>query len=349
LYCIGAEYAEQTKDGRQQAIKVYDMCSLVKPLMPKFKDITIMQMNDNSFPMIITEWANWMMEQRKPLKKDGTDKVTFKWAVGTMLNYIGQFCIMVGEKDSSIKEHPLMKERSSDSRSDAWLSSLYYQVKMRCHAWAVKNSVHVSSGSTPVRRKVVKRMYHYLFSLNTAKGFKDRFILNTNRSSVGRGGEHANSSWNFMQWNEQECNIFGEKRESKTGRDTTIPFVASSNFLECHSHAMACWLMTNEPYSNTSNTVDVMDLQCDFLFPEFYNSRPGTAARQVTTIVRSCFKNGEVEGMTSDMTSTSLRCGAVDDMMLNQHLDVVDTICRCVLIFSHEIIILFHQIQTNLH
>lgn len=35
-----------------------------------------------------------------------------------------------------------------------------------------------------------------------------------------------------------------------------------------------------------------------------------------------------VEGVTADMSSTSLRSGAVDDMILNNKLDIIDAICR---------------------
>jgi hypothetical protein len=203
-----------------------------------------------------------------------------------------------------------------------------YQVRMSCHAWAVKNGVHTSHGSTPARRKIMKRMQSHLFGLNTSKGFKDRYIITLNRQAVHRGGEHANMTWNFVHWNEEEHNICGDKRESKTGRDTTIPFVASADFLECHSHAMACWLITNEQsFCVSEKNKDTLNLAPDFLFPEHYSDKPGEPAKSVSKIVKDCY-NANVEGMTSDMSSTSLRCGAVDDMMMNTHLDFIDAICR---------------------
>lgn len=83
--------------------------------------------------------------------------------------------------------------------------------------------------------------------------------------------------------------------------------------------------MTSEARCNFPE--DPMNLVKELIFPEFSNVLPGTAASKVSDIFDKCFKAG-VDGVTKNMSSTSLRCGAVDDMMLNAALDTIDAICR---------------------
>lgn len=156
---------------------------------------------------IVSDFAQWMMTQFKPLdskKPDG--QTTFRWAVGTMDGYLGKLCCNIEEKGTEYKEHKVMKSRGNDS--DGWLTSIKEKMRMRCHAWAIKNGIAISSACDPARRSVVLSMSKHLFKLNTENAMRDRLLINLNYQAVHRGGEWSNMSWIFVKVSNDSLYLF---------------------------------------------------------------------------------------------------------------------------------------------
>ena len=313
--------ATTTSSSRDNAIMRYNEFSLTAADIPAFEDIHYFDIDNKNIIEYVTAWVNWMMGQKKPY--DDSGKETFKWAPLSVAQMLSQFCCQLEGKSDRIKEHPLMRNRNDNG---AWFSELKHRAMMRMHAWAVKNGVHFTKDTPSARKSTVSNMSRHLYSLDTAKSHKQRFLTILNYQSCHRGGEYANMSWSFFSWNADDGCINGDKRESKTGRDYNVPFCHSLDWQLDFFHSLACMLMTNEATVGAAGS-DPLGIAPEFLFPEMYNSLPGKAANEVTKIFKLCYAD-KVGGVSSDMTSTSLRCGAADDMMINQHMDIIDAISR---------------------
>jgi hypothetical protein len=120
----------------------------------------------------------------------------------------------------------ILKKKHSDND---WFSELYHRVEMRACALAIKRGDPVKTATLGIRRELFSRICKAHMKLSTSASYEERAVVVSLHHAVGRGGEISGTTFEGMQWSEEDNAAWTVWPETKTGQSGDISFHADSS------------------------------------------------------------------------------------------------------------------------
>jgi hypothetical protein len=313
--------ADKTLQNHQQGV-LYDAYAAQND-MTLIDDMTLDMLTNNDGQYIKTcleGYAQYLIElPKKRATQEGEKDEYYK--PGTQTQYLSN------AKNRISKKFPKATVIQKGHPDNAWFKSLYDTLFVRACVLAIKRGEQIKSSTLGIRKKLLLRIAKALVDIGSANSYEERAVILSLYHAVGRGGEISNTTFEAMEWNEEEAALFLNWPSQKTGTEGDISMHpnAKGQYLTDWIHAIACYIVTCAGRLGQANN---NPNDPSWLFPGYNDLADGGAASKASRILKKLWESGAVEGLRKEHTAHGLRAGSSDDMATNMYCHLVAMIAR---------------------